>query len=102
MATVATDDPARAYRNVDQFSLADLETIRVVLRGGSVIDWHRLNFRNDEDLYEFIRAHEFDPRQLSLRNRFHDSASNRAATDQTESHYVLVSLNREALYWYIC
>ncbi|MEI8254901.1 MAG: TIGR04552 family protein [Deltaproteobacteria bacterium] len=54
------DDPASEYRLVDQFTLADLEAIRVVLRGGSVIDWHRLNFRDDADIAEFLRTHEFD------------------------------------------
>jgi len=55
-----SDDPARALRTVEQFTLADLEAIRVVLRGGSVIDWHRLNFRNDDDIVEFLRTQEFD------------------------------------------
>ncbi len=54
------EDPSRAYRTVEQFTLADLEAIRVVLRGGSVIDWHRLNFRDDEDIEEFLKTHEFD------------------------------------------
>lgn len=54
------DDPAHEYRAIEQFTLADLEAILVVLRGGSVIDWHRLNFRTDADITEFLRTHEFD------------------------------------------
>jgi uncharacterized protein (TIGR04552 family) len=57
---VVADDPVRQYRTIDQFSLHDLDALRILLRGGSVIDWHRLNFRNDEELRQFLRVHEFD------------------------------------------
>ncbi|MFO0556655.1 MAG: TIGR04552 family protein [Polyangiales bacterium] len=40
--------------------MADLDALRIVLRGGSVIDWHRLNFRDDGDIIEFLRSHEID------------------------------------------
>jgi uncharacterized protein (TIGR04552 family) len=56
---VVVDDPARAWHNIDQFSLYDLEALRIVLSGGSVIDWHRLNFRSEEDVREFLRVQEF-------------------------------------------
>ena len=46
------------YRTLSQLRLADLEAIRLVLRGGSVIDWHRLNFELPEEAEEFIRVHE--------------------------------------------
>ena len=45
---------------LDELKLADLEAIRLVLRGGSVIDWHRLNFRDVQEAHEFIRSHEID------------------------------------------
>ncbi|MCB9667120.1 MAG: TIGR04552 family protein [Myxococcales bacterium] len=51
----------QSLRNLDAFRLADLEAIRIVLRGGSVIDWHRLNFQTDEEIDAFIRVQEFDP-----------------------------------------
>ena len=34
-------------RSLSDFTLADLEGIRVLLRGGSVVDWHRFNFANE-------------------------------------------------------
>ncbi len=46
-------------RLLDQLCLADLEAIRLVLRGGSVIDWHRLNFRDRSEVDEFLAAQEF-------------------------------------------
>ena len=48
-------------RTLDQFSLADIEAIRVLLRGGSVVDWHRLNFADEEEAEGFVRAQEIDP-----------------------------------------
>lgn len=48
------------YRTLDVLRLSDLEAIRLVLRGGSVIDWHRLNFRTSDEAREFIRAQELD------------------------------------------
>lgn len=52
--------PPPDYKSLDELSLADLEQIRLLLRGGSVIDWHRLNFRDDQEAHEFVRAQEFD------------------------------------------
>ncbi|MDD9964895.1 MAG: TIGR04552 family protein [Myxococcales bacterium] len=54
------DPQAARYRAIDQFRLSDLEAVRLVLRGGSVIDWHRLNFDTREEAVEFIAAQEFD------------------------------------------
>lgn len=48
------------FRRAKELTLSDLDSLRVILRGGSVIDWHRLNFRDDNDIQEFLRSHEFD------------------------------------------
>lgn len=42
-------------------SLADLEGMRLLLRGSSVIDWHRLAFSNRREVERFLRVHEFSP-----------------------------------------
>ena len=34
-------------KTLDEFTLADLEAVRLLLRGDSVIDWHRLNFEDE-------------------------------------------------------
>src|ERR1700760_3152665 len=44
-----------------EFNLHDVESVRLILRGGSVIDWHRLNFDDATSARRFIRDHEFDP-----------------------------------------
>ncbi len=49
-----------AYRPVEQMGLADLEALRLVLRGGSVIDWRRLEFKVTEEVDAFLRLNLFD------------------------------------------
>lgn len=56
---MATQRPT-LYRPLSAFRLADLEAVRLVLRGGSVIDWHRLNFRSEDEVREFVAAQEID------------------------------------------
>jgi uncharacterized protein (TIGR04552 family) len=46
------------FRILDELTLADLEAVRLVLRGGSVIDWHRLNFQSREEIDEFLAVQE--------------------------------------------
>ena len=40
--------------------LADLESIRLLLRGGSIVDWYRLNFKTLEEIDTFLRANRYD------------------------------------------
>lgn len=47
-------------RGLDEFTLTDLEGIRMLLRGGSVVDWHRLNFASESEAEGLIRAHDID------------------------------------------
>jgi uncharacterized protein (TIGR04552 family) len=56
-------------KELDEFTLADLESVRLVLRGDSVIDWHRLNFRDEEEVREFLMAQEFHPDEAGDRAR---------------------------------
>ena len=61
MESVPPPEPLPGYKPLDRFGLADLEAVRLLLRGGSIIDWHRLNFERDEDVDGFLHAQEFDP-----------------------------------------
>jgi uncharacterized protein (TIGR04552 family) len=47
-----------SVKRLDEMSLADLEALRLILRGDSVIDWHRLNFPSVEDASAFLVAQE--------------------------------------------
>ncbi len=48
-------------KRLDEFTLHDLEATRLVLRGGSVIDWHRLNLTSEAAARQLIVNHDFDP-----------------------------------------
>ncbi|MCP4604898.1 MAG: TIGR04552 family protein [Proteobacteria bacterium] len=48
-----------AFRSLDRFSLFDLELVRLILRGGSVLDWHKLNLPRSE-ARAFCRALRLD------------------------------------------
>lgn len=39
----------------------DLESVRLILRGDSAIDWHRLHFTHPDDANAFLLAQEFQP-----------------------------------------
>ena len=65
-------EPDSFYRTLDKFRLGDLEAVRLVLRGGSVIDWHRLNFDGRDEAVEFIRAQEFDPNDSADQQRMEE------------------------------
>src|SRR6185295_9484978 len=56
-------------KDLDEFTLADLESVRLVLRGDSVVDWHRLNFSDEDEVREFIMAQEFHPDEPADRAR---------------------------------
>ena len=40
-------------------SLSDLETVRLILQGNSIIDWNRANFRTLEEAERFLDLHHF-------------------------------------------
>jgi uncharacterized protein (TIGR04552 family) len=54
--------PAPRKVRYEDFTLADLTSIRNLLRGGSVIDWHRLYFTTRDEVDRFLRVNELDPR----------------------------------------
>jgi uncharacterized protein (TIGR04552 family) len=45
----------------DELTLADTDAVRLMLRGDSVIDWHRLGFADHAEVDRFLRLNEFDP-----------------------------------------
>jgi uncharacterized protein (TIGR04552 family) len=54
-------DSAHNHERLEHATLGDLEAIRLLLRGGSVIDWHRLAFGDPPQVDRFLRVNEFDP-----------------------------------------
>ena len=45
----------------NELELADVEAVRLLLRGESVIDWHRLGYADHAEVDRFLRLNEFDP-----------------------------------------
>lgn len=52
-----------------ELSLMDLEALGLILRGDSVIDWHRLHFQNLKSARGFLVAQEFVPEDEADRAR---------------------------------
>ena len=52
--------------------LDDLEAVRLLLRGRSVIDWHRLAFADYAEVDRFLRVNEFDPDSLDDMGRLEE------------------------------
>ncbi len=44
-----------------ELELADVEAVRLLLRGESIVDWHRLGFADHAEVDRFLRLNEFDP-----------------------------------------
>jgi uncharacterized protein (TIGR04552 family) len=43
---------------IDDFTLADLEAVRLILRGDSVIDWRKLDVTSEDEVREFLAVNE--------------------------------------------
>ena len=56
----------------DELTLADTAAVRLMLRGDSVIDWHRLSFADHAEVDRFLRLNEFDPESDPEMERFED------------------------------
>ena len=59
----------------DELTLADREAVRLMLRGDSVIDWHRLSFTDHGEVDRFLRLNEFNPEADVEMERFEDIRS---------------------------
>ena len=56
-------------KRLEEMSLADLEALRLILRGDSVVDWHRLNFAGPEDATAYLVAQELRIEEAADRSR---------------------------------
>jgi uncharacterized protein (TIGR04552 family) len=68
----------------EDFTLGDLTAIRNLLRGGSVIDWHRLYFTDRDEVDRFLRVNEFDPSDAHDMRRLGELRA--AAVEYLERH----------------
>ena len=56
----------------NELTLADVEAVRLLLQGDSVIDWHRLAFTEHAEVDRFLRLNEFDPQSDDEMARLED------------------------------
>ncbi len=52
--------PDLPIRTVQEMGLKELERIRLILRGGSVIDWRQLHFKTRDEVDRFLRLNQLD------------------------------------------
>jgi uncharacterized protein (TIGR04552 family) len=60
---------------LSDLTLADIDAVRLLLRGDSVVDWHRLNYADHADVDRFLRLNEFDPESDEEMARLEDVRS---------------------------
>ena len=60
---------------VSELTLADSDAVKLLLRGDSVIDWHRLNYADHAEVDRFLRLNEFDPENDEEMARLEDVRS---------------------------
>jgi uncharacterized protein (TIGR04552 family) len=53
--------PDLPVRSVSEMGLKELERIRLILRGGSVIEWRRMHFKYWDEVDRFLRLSQIDP-----------------------------------------
>lgn len=63
------NDPVGRLKRLEELTLADIEAVRLILRGDSIIDWHRLNFAEVDEARDFLRAQELHPDDPADRSR---------------------------------
>jgi uncharacterized protein (TIGR04552 family) len=58
-----------AHLNERPLDLADIEAVRLVLQGSSVIDWHRMHFKTRSQVDRFLGHHMLDWKDAEDRRR---------------------------------
>jgi uncharacterized protein (TIGR04552 family) len=58
--------------STNELTLADIDAVRLLLSGESVIDWHRLAFSDHAEVDRFLRLNELDPESDEEMGRLED------------------------------
>src|SRR4051812_16387356 len=48
--------PDLPVRTVQEMGLKELERVRLILRGGSVVEWRRLHFKTRDEVHRFLKT----------------------------------------------
>jgi uncharacterized protein (TIGR04552 family) len=63
------DPSVGRLKRLDEFTLMELEALRLILRGESVVDWHRLHLVDEDEARRFLVTQEFRPDEPADRAR---------------------------------
>lgn len=96
MRSVVPIHPSADVVPLARFDIHDLETIRLLLRGNSVVDWVRLHIKSDEEIDAFIRVNELDPDDREDRARLTDLMRRSVAYLEQHLRYKVPASIREA------
>jgi len=69
-SSLELDFSLQRYLPVSELELMDVEGVRLLLKGDSIIDWHRMNFRTREQVDNFLRVNQFEPDDVQDQRRF--------------------------------
>ena len=72
MRTVRPVHPGPEVLPLAAFGHMELDVLRHVLRGSSVVDWVRLHFRDQEEIRAFLRVNGFEPDDEADRARLEE------------------------------
>ena len=67
--------PVLAPDRMADSTLGDLEAMRLLLHGSSVIDWQQLSFQDMTEVNRFLRVNEFDPESAEDLDRLEELRS---------------------------
>src|SRR5215471_18329508 len=79
------NDVVGRLKRLDEFTLSDLESMALMLQGGSIIDWHRLHLSTTEEAKELILTQELNPDDPKDRERMEHLM--REATSYLRRHF---------------
>lgn len=71
------DSSVGRLKLLDEFTLTEIEAVRLILRGDSIIDWQRLHFADEDEARRFLVTQEFRPDEAADRARL-ESIKNEA------------------------
>jgi len=85
-ARAAVADPGRLLA-LEEMGLKELEAVRLILRGGSVVDWRRLAFGSRIEVDRFLKLHLFDTNDPSDRACLHRILKEAVDYLRSQFHY---------------
>jgi len=68
-----------------RLTLGDIEQARLVLQGGSALDWHRLHVASEADCEILLRVNGFDPQEMKALARLNEMRS--SAVEYLEGNF---------------